>query len=894
MTAAAGTGFGSLLKRLRLAAGLTQDALAERAGVSTRAVSDLERDPTRLPRLETVALLADALGVGPDDRARLLAAARPSNDVPPAVGQVFPQPLTPLIGRTGLVAAIVDLIEQGQHRLVTLTGPGGVGKTRVALAVAGRVGSRFADGPVFVDFSPLRDPDLVPAAIARQLAIDDRDAVSLVERLAAALRRRHLLLVLDNLEHLLPAHAAVRSLLEACPRLVVLGTSRVPLRVRGEREYRVAPLELPEDDATGPVAPAVRLFVERAHDAGGILEPDPATLATTADICRRLDGLPLAIELAAAWTRVLPVNALLARLDQRLPLLVEGPHDLPARQRTMRDTIAWSHDILDPPEQRHFRGLAVFVGGFTIDAAEAVIGSDGGASMLARLAALVDRSLLQRQEASEPRFVMLETLREFAQEQLAAHGESDALCRRHAAFYLVLAERSGRILRDTADPAGAARLERDHGNLRAALAWALAAGEREIALRLAAALWRFWHERGHIGEGRRWLDDALELVAGSSEIDLHLQIDALIGAATLALDQAAYDVAEAHSRQAVSLARESGQASGLAGALTVRGLVARERGQYDEAVRSYDEALAIAQAAGDRLGEGVALAGLGYLRLFEGDTAAGVAAAERGVALLRAAGSVRELAFALLGLAAHLSHIGAHARAEALATEALALFRTLGDSGRVSESLWMLGLAKQFQGQPDDAMALHEENLALRRARGDEHGTIQLMSAIALISLQQGQYARARALLEETLVLLDRFDDRWARSMSLMLLGYVDLATGDPERAAGLIADGAALMQQLGNRLYLPWCLEGMAGVAAARGAWALAGRMWGARDALMETLQLGLPPANPAADARVLHQARIMLGEEAYAAAYAAGQAMSPEEAIDAVRATFPEPPTP
>ena len=557
--------------------------------------------------------------------------------------------------------AVADEVCRADVQLLTLTGPGGVGKTRLALAAAERAVPHFADGVVFVDLAPLRAAHLVPAAIARHLGMDERDPVPLPERLAAALGRRQQLLVLDNFEHLLPARTGVLALLVACPRLVVLATSRAPLRVRGEREYRIAPLEVPTEATEW--SPATALFLDRARAAGADLGSDPETLALVAEICRRLDGLPLAIELAAAWARLLPLDSLRSRLERRLPLLVDGPRDLPDRQRTMRDTIAWSYDLLAPVEQRQFRGLCLFVGGFTLEAAEALVSEDDLSDGLLELAALVDRSLLLRQPAPEPRFVILETLREFGMERLATLGESDAASRRHAAYFLALAERA---LRDAAGPAWAARLEREHGNLRAALAWALAAGEPEIALRLTAVLWRFWNERGYLGEGRHWLRDALDLAAGSSGIDPHTRLDALIGAATLAVDQGAYDEAETRTLEAVSLARVSGRASGLAAALTTHGLVARERGQYEAAARHYEEAGAIARAAGDRLGEGVALAGLGYVRLFEGDLADGVATAERGVAVLRAAGSTRELASALLSLAAHLSHTGAHVQAEAL------------------------------------------------------------------------------------------------------------------------------------------------------------------------------------------------------------------------------------
>jgi predicted ATPase/DNA-binding CsgD family transcriptional regulator len=649
-----------------------------------------------------------------------------------------PRPLTPLIGREQELAATRATLLDRQVRLLTLTGAPGTGKTHLALTLAEDLCHEFSGGVWFVPLAPLQRPDVVLTTVAHVLGIRQVGRRPLVEVLSHALRHRRTLLVLDNFEHLLPAAPVLVELLAISPELTILATSRAPLHVSGEHQFPVPPLELPplsplpSLEALAEVA-SVRLFVRRARAVRPAFSLSTANDQAVAELCVRLDGLPLAIELAAARSALLEPRELLLRLERRLALLGDGPRDLPARQRTLGGAIAWSYDLLEPEEQRLFRRLGVFVGGCAVDAAAAVVGAADEPAMdvLEGIANLLDRSLVRKEPQPEGglRVGLLETIREFALDRLAACGEHESAHDRYAAHFSALAEQAASPRLDGPDGPGLlVKLDREHDNLRAALRWLLEHGSAEHGVRLAGALWSFWETRGHLNEGLAWLETALARGRATSPA---ARARALIGAAALHRHRSEYAAAIPLARESVALRRELGDQAGLSEALLILADMLGMTGDAAGAAALAAESVDIRRQRGDLIGTAWALMVFGNIAISQGEFEAG------------------------------------HAHFE----EALAIRRGQGGNQLDGWLLHHLGAYRGAQGEATTARALLEQALALFRERGDTRGIAWSLVSIADLDLRQADTATGVVALEESLARFREQDESLGVAISSILLG---------------------------------------------------------------------------------------------------------------------------
>jgi predicted ATPase/class 3 adenylate cyclase len=635
----------------------------------------------------------------------------PLNTLDARMNNLPAQP-TPLIGRERELREVRDLLRGEGVRLLTLTGAGGIGKTRLGLQVGAELLDEFEDGVFFVALAPITDPTLVASAIAEPLGVVEAADQPLEDALKGYLRGKELLVVLDNFEQVPAAAPLVGELLSACPKLEVLATSRSVLKVYGEQEYAVPPLELPDHKRLPPVErltqyEAVRLFIERAKAAKGDFSVTNHNAPAVAEICARLDGLPLAIELAAARIKVLTPAAMLERLGSRLKLLRGGSRDLPERQRTLRGTIEWSHTLLEEGERVLFARLAVFSGGRTLEAIEAVCDSQGDLPMdaLDGVSSLLDKSLLRQEEGPEGelRFVMLETIHEYAREKLEERGEAEEVRRLHAEYFLSLAQEAEPELSGAEQLAYLERLESEHDNMRAALTRSLES-EPESALRLAGALARFWEKRSHFSEGSSWLEAALRL---SGRADVATRAKLLSEAGTFAFFRTDFDDAIVLHGEALELYRQLGDDSGVAFALLCLGAQHMEKGDHERAAPFLEEALALSRRIGDK----------------------------------------RHIAGTLHNLGEVERQRGNYERAKALGMESMALCRDMEDKWQLAMVVGWVGLLAVWSGDEHDlAEGFLKEAMALQRELGNWAYGAYCLESFAGLAGARGQGARAARL----------------------------------------------------------------------------------------------------------------------------------------------------
>jgi predicted ATPase/DNA-binding XRE family transcriptional regulator len=752
--------FGVLLRQYRIAAGLSQEALAERAGLSVRGLSDLERGARRRPYPETLRLLSDALVLGPAERTSLALAAHGRVNTENIVRSAVPEtagpvaspaiPPTELIGRKQEITELGGLIRAPGVRLLTLTGPGGVGKTRLATALVETMTGRERG---FAELAAIAEPALVQSAVVSALGLREESDQSPQAALRVYLAERRFLLVLDNCEHVLEGvRVLVTDLLSACPDLVIVATSRAPLRLRSERLFPVPPLALPGSGKSLELkelaeVPAVALFIHRAQAARPDFVLTDENASVVVEICHRLDGLPLTIELAAARLRILSPSALLALLSERLKILARGAEDLPERQRTVRAAIAWSYELLDPERQQFFRQLGAFAGSFSLEAIAAVACQGDTFDALDGLEELADQSLVQRAEGLEEdlRFSMLETIREFALERLRETSEAEKVRRAHATHFAALASQIAVALVGPDQAAWLDRMESELPNLRAAFDWALH-NEPSLALRLAESMHWAWFQRGHLTEAREALEHAL--ATGACQME-PVRVRALCWAAWICFHQSDTSHGTAMTEEALALAQSIGDPSAVAHALLWHSHLTPHANdeEWTVAQERLHQARSLFLEVGDTSGAIGCEVALGNLAWERNDLVEAAARYEAGLARVRDVGEPFVRSVLLGNLGAVRGQQGQVEHARALLTEAVSLRRQIGDDRGAAEFFGYLGRVALDAGDIQEAAALIAEGLRTISQTGMSEYVAWSLEVVAVIALASNQAVQAVRLL---------------------------------------------------------------------------------------------------------------------------------------------------
>lgn len=827
----------------------------QRQTSATTAVEITLEAPTELLLSTPPALIASA-------RASQIVTQPPAD--PPTVKTAesfnnLPVQLTSFVGREREIAQ-ARLLLQNTH-LLTLTGAGGTGKTRLSLQLAGELLDSFKEGVWLIELAPVSDPALITQTVAAVLSLRDEPGRPLQTTLTEYLRNKKMLLVLDNCEHLVATAAKLaETLLRNCPGLKILASSRENLAIGGETTWRVPSLSLPDPqhlpDLEGLTQyEAVKLFIDRATSAQPNFIVTNENAPALAQLCYRLDGIPLALELAAARVKMLSVEQITTRLDQRFRLLTSGSRTALPRQQTLKALIDWSYDLLGEEERRLLHRLSVFAGGWTLVAAEAVCAGEGleDFEVMDFLAQLVNKSLvvMDETESADPRYRLLQSIRQYAQDKLIESGEAETCQQNHATYYLTLAEEAAPHLTGANQLEWLSRLELEHDNLRAALLWGSQKSEvksqkleiaSSLSLRLAAALWRFWQVRGYYSEGRRWLETAL---AQPSPLELRAaRAKALTGAGVLAQLLGDYSAAMTHYEESLNLGRELDDRQGIATALHNLGNLAFLRGDYHQARHLFEQGLAERRDLKDKNGMAVSLGSLASVARLQGD----------------------------------------YAGAISLHEESLKLRRELKDVGGIATSLTNLGNLAYLQQDYPKATALYEESLRVWRESGNKNGSAISLNNLGNVARLQGQFELAKALLQESLKLRHEISDKSGIASSLNNLGSVACSQGEYARAHELQIESLKLRQELGDKRGIVECLEGLATIAGAQGQAEQVARLGGIIEVLHETLQLSLIPAERTEYEQAIAAVRAQMEETIFTNIWNEGRDLSLESALDSV----------